>query len=94
MEDIKIAQVSEKDRKQLLGFFKHYKVRSIAQNRVDCYLSHNFTVIAKEKEKIVGILPWYVKENPNAGVTEFEEIYVSENHRGKRVGSAMIKSAL
>lgn len=90
MADIKILQASKKDRKQLLSWFKHYKVRSIAQNRTDCYLSHNFTIVAKDKEKIVGTLQWSVKEDPNAGVAEFEEVHVLENYRGRGIGSSIV----
>jgi len=94
MRDIKVIRASKKDKEQLLGWFKHYKVKGIAQNRVDCYLSHNFTVIAKDKEKIVGILQWSVKENPNAGVVEFEEVVILENYRGKGIGSLIVKQAI
>lgn len=94
MKDVKILQASSKDRKQLLGFFRHYKIKRLIQNRVNCYLSHNFTIIAKDKEKIVGVLQWYIKENPAAGVVEFEELYVSENYRGKGIGSLIVKYAI
>jgi len=77
-----------------LGFFKHYKARDIIKKRVDCYLSHNFTVIAKDRKKIVGILQWYVKEDPKMGVVEFEEFYVLDNYRGRGVGSSLISSAI
>ena len=94
MASIKVGLASKKDKKQLSSWFRHYKVRSIAQNRADCYLSHNFTVIVKDKEKIVGTLQWYVKEDPNAGVVEFEEVHVLENYRGKGIGSSMVKQAI
>ena len=77
-----------------MGFFKHYKARDIIKKRVDCYLSHNFTVIAKDRKKIVGILQWYVKEDPKMGVVEFEEFYVLDNYRGRGVGSSLISSAI
>lgn len=91
MADIKAVQASGKDLKQLLVFFKHYKVRTIIQNRVNCYLSHNCTVVAKDKNRIVGILQWYVKENPNTGVAEFEEVYVLDGYRSKGIGLLLIK---
>jgi len=94
MRDIKVIRASNEDRTPLLKFFRHYKIKEIAQNRVDCYLSHNFTVIAKDKEKIVGILQWYVKEDPNAGVVEFEEVNVLEDYRGRGIGSLIVKSAI
>jgi len=94
MTNIKIVLASRSDEKQLLEFFKHYKIKSITKNRVNCYLSHNFTVVAKDEDKIVGILQWYVKENPQAGVIEFEEVYVLDNYRGKGIGSSIIKFAI
>lgn len=94
MQEIKISLAVKKDRSQLLGFFKHYKARDIIKKRVDCYLSHNFTVIAKDRKKIVGILQWYVKEDPKMGVVEFEEFYVLDNYRGRGVGSSLISSAI
>ena len=51
---IKISFASEKDRNQLLDFFKHYKIDEVIKNRVDCYTSHNFTVVTKDEDKIVG----------------------------------------
>jgi len=94
VKGIEIAQASRQDREQLLDFFKHYKVKSLIQNRVSCYLSHGFTIVAKNDDKIVGILQWYVKENPTAGVVEFEETFVLEGYRGKGVGFALIRYAI
>lgn len=94
MRNIKVIQASKKDKQQLLSWVEHYKVRSIAQNRVDCYLSHNFTIVAKDKEKIVGTLQWYVKEDPTAGVVEFEEIFVSEGYRGHGIGFSLLDYAI
>ena len=48
MAHIKIALATEKDKKQLLTFFKQYKVKKVFNNRVECYLSHNFTIVAKD----------------------------------------------
>lgn len=42
----------------------------------------------------MGVLQWYIKENPSAGVVEFEELYVSENYRGKGIGSLIVKYAI
>lgn len=94
MGDIKVIQASKKDSGQLLGFFRHYNNKTISQNRVECYLSHNFTIVAKDKNKIVGILQWHIKEDPNAGIVEFEETFVLEEYRGKGVGSALIEYAI
>lgn len=89
MGDIKVIQASKEDSEQLLGFFRHYNNKTVSQNRVECYLSHNFTIVAKDRNKIVGILQWHIKEDPNAGTVEFEEIFVLERYRGKEVGSVL-----
>lgn len=94
MGDIKVIQASKEDSEQLLGFFRHYNNKTVSQNRVECYLSHNFTIVAKDRNKIVGILQWHIKENPNAGTVEFEEIFVRERYRGKEVGSVLIEYAI
>ena len=94
MTHIKIALATEKDRNQLLIFFKHYKVKKVINNRVDCYLSHNFSIMAKDKNKIVGVLQWYIKENPQNGLVEFDEVFVFEGYRGKKIGSSMVEFAI
>lgn len=94
MADVEVALASGKDRKQLLEFFKHYEIEAIIKNRTDCYLFHNFTVVAKDRNKIVGILQWYIKEDPKAGVVEFEEICVLKNYRGKGISSLLTKYAI
>jgi ribosomal protein S18 acetylase RimI-like enzyme len=94
MNNIKIALATKEDRIQLLKYFEHYKIKKIIENRVDCYLSHNFTVVAKDKNKIVGVLQWHIKEYPRAGVVEFEEVHVSEKYRGKGIGSLIIRFAI
>ena len=91
---MKINLATKKDRKQLLEFFKHYSIRTIIRKRVDCYLFHNFTVVAKNKNKVVGVLQWYIKEDPRMGVAEFEEFYVLKNYRGQGIGSSLIKYAV
>lgn len=94
MTDVKLALATEKDKRQLLDYLKHYKVRELIERRVDCYVSHNFTVVAKDKEKIVGILQWCVKEDPRAGVVEFEEVHVLEEYRDEGIGSSLVKYAI
>lgn len=94
MTHIKVALAAEKDKEQLLTFFKHYKVKKVFKSRVDCYLSHNFTVVAKDKDRIIGILQWYVKENPKQGIVEFEEVFISKGYRGKKIGSLIIQFAI
>ncbi len=68
--------------------------KEILEKRIDCYLSHNFTVVARDREKIVGTLQWYVKEDPNAGVAEFEEVHVLEDYRGNKIGSMLVDFAI
>ena len=94
MNNITIALATKEDKNQLLKYFEHYKIRKIIENRVDCYLSHNFTVVAKDKNQIIGVLQWNVKEDPKAGVVEFEEIHVSKKYRCKGIGSLIIKFAI
>lgn len=94
MDNIKVSLASEKDRSQLLECFKHYKDKRSIEKRVDCYLSHNFTIVAKEKRKIAGILQWYVKEDPKTGVAEFEEVFVSEAYRRRGIGSSLVDFAI
>ena len=94
MKDIKVSLATERDRQQLMEHFRHYKISSTVRNRVDCYLSHNFTVIAKDSGKIIGILQWHVKEDPNHGVAEFEEVHVSRKYRRMGIGSLLVKFAI
>jgi len=94
MNNIKISLATGKDKKELTRWFKHYKVYSLIANRVDCYISHNFTVLAKDTEKIIGVLQVYMKEDPKSGVAEFEEMHVLEQYRGKGVGSSLVEFAI
>ncbi len=90
LTDIKISLATIDDKNQLLLFFKHYSNPELLERRVDCYISHNFTILAKDGDKIVGTLQWYVKEDPNCGVAEFEEFHVLEEYRGKGTGSSLL----
>jgi ribosomal protein S18 acetylase RimI-like enzyme len=90
---IKIYLATNKDKK-LFDYFKHYKIKEIIKKRINCYLEHNFTVVAKDENKIVGVLQWYIKENPNNGVVEFEEVFVSKDYRNKGIGSSLVKFAI
>jgi len=94
MSATKITLATEKDKKQLLEYFKHYKVEEVIKKRIDSYLFHNFTVVAKDEDKIVGILQWYIKENPQAGVVEFEEVHVLDKYRERGIGSSIVKFAI
>ncbi|MBN1452902.1 MAG: GNAT family N-acetyltransferase [Anaerolineales bacterium] len=90
--DVTFATLNE--RQQLLEWFQHYENKTAIEKRVDCFLSHGFTVIAKDKAKIVGVLQWYVKEDPRSGMAEFEEVYVLKDYRGKGIASALVQFAI
>lgn len=94
MTDIRIVLASKKDDEQLLKFFRHYKAKPVIKNRINCYLSHNFTVIAKDKDRVAGMLQWYIKEDPKLGIAEFEELYVSKSYRNKGIGLRLVKFAI
>ncbi len=94
MINVEVASASEKDGKQLLEFFKHYNVKEIINNRVACYLSPNFSVIAKYTDTVVGLLQWHVKENPRLALTEFEEVFVLESYRRKGIGTLLLEYAI
>lgn len=80
MTNIEVSLATEEDRQQLLEHFKHYLNQEIIEKRVDCYLYHNFTVVAKDKDRVVGVVQWYVKENPRDGIVEFEEVHILEQY--------------
>ena len=91
---IKISLAGKKDRKRLLNFFRHYGGMKLIEKRVDCYLCYNFTVIAKDNGRIVGVLQWYAKENPEDGLAEFEEVFVLKKYRSKGIGSMITGYAI
>ncbi len=94
MKDIKISNATIKDRKQLINWFDFYGNQKLIAKRVDCYLDHNSTIIAKDKNKIVGILQWHVKENAAHGLAEIEEVLISESYRGQGIGSLLVLFAI
>lgn len=91
---MKIRTANESDRESLQKFFKHYENKSLIANRIDCYLKHNTTIIADDCGKIAGVLQWYPKEDPKAGVAEFEEIFVVKEYRGKGIASKLVEFAI
>ncbi len=91
---IKISTATIKDKLQLMNYLKHYKDKKFTQKRVECYLTHNFTVIAKNDDAIVGMLQWHVKEDPNDGLAELEEVHVMKEYRQKGIGTQMIELAI
>lgn len=94
MSPVKIAIAAKSDSEQLLNWFKHYGVKELIKKRVDCYQQHNFTIVAKDQNKIVGVLQWHIKEDPNDGVVEIEEVFVSEKYRGQGIGSMLVEFAV
>lgn len=94
MEQIIISKASKKDEKQLIKWFNHYNNKKIIKNRVECYINHNFTLIAKYEKKIIGVLQWLVKEDPKSGIAEFEEIFIKQDHRGKGIASMLVEMAI
>jgi ribosomal protein S18 acetylase RimI-like enzyme len=94
MNNIKITIANKRDKKQLMIWFKHYGADKFVKKRVDCYIEHNSTIVAKDKNKIVGVLQWHVKEDPNYGVAEMEEVFVSENYRRQGIGSLLVTFAI
>lgn len=94
MNDLKISNATTNDRKQLINWFNFYGNQKLIKERVDCYLSHNSTIIAKDKNKIVGVLQWHVKESAAHGLAEIEEVLISESYRGKGTGSLLVSYAV
>ena len=94
MRDISIANATNIDKKQLTETFQHFKDEKTMKNRAECYLSHNNTIVAKDGNKIIGKMLWLIKEDPNVGVAEFEELYVFENYRRKGIGSELVKASI
>jgi len=87
---MEIRKAKRQDKARLIEHFKHYKNKKLIENRVNCYLEHNSTIIAEENNEIIGLAQWFVKENPNSGVAEIEEVFVNPNFRGKGIGSGLI----
>jgi len=94
VEKVKIRRANYEDKLHLLDLLQHYKPEEVLKNRIECYLSHNHTSIAQYDENIVGIVQWHIKEDPNLGVVEIEEVYVREKHRHKGIGSALMEFSL
>ena len=91
---IKIISATTNDQQQLINYLKHYKNKEFTRKRIECYLTHNFTIVAKDDEKIIGMLQWHVKEDPDDGLAEFEEVHVMEAYRRQGIASKMIKLAI
>lgn len=89
---IEISTAKPKDKIQLLKIFSDYG--ALSEQRVECYLKHNSTVVAKDKDKVIGITQWHVKENPCDGLAEVEEVYVANGYRNKGIGKKLVLFAL
>lgn len=94
MNNIKITIATKKDKTQLLAWFKNYEINKLIEKRVNCFLEHNFTILAKDGDKIIGVLQWYVKEEPDEGLAEIEEVFVSEKYRGRGIASLLVMFAI
>jgi ribosomal protein S18 acetylase RimI-like enzyme len=94
MKEISIIFASAEDQDQLEQTFQHFNDKDIIKNRAECYLIHNNTILAKDKEKIIGKMLWYMKEDPNCGVAEFEELYVFEEYRKQGIGTELMRVSI
>ena len=89
-----ISVASSKDKKVLFKYFAFYKDKEYSKRRVDCFLRHGETIIAKDGNKFVGVMQWHPKEDAKHGLAEFEEVFVSEIYRHKGVATEIILFAL
>jgi ribosomal protein S18 acetylase RimI-like enzyme len=91
---VKIRIAEPKDRQRIANLFSHYALPEFAQKRAYAYTSFANTIIAENNDEFVGMIQWYVKENPQAGVIELEEAFVLEEYRNKGIGSQLIQTSL
>ncbi|MFW9898480.1 MAG: GNAT family N-acetyltransferase [Candidatus Thorarchaeota archaeon] len=91
---MEIKKATSNDKEQLIKSFRHYNIKKHIEDRVECYLSHNNTIIALENNQLIGRVQWQIKEDPNLGAVEFEAIYVVKEFRRKGVGSSLLKFAI
>jgi ribosomal protein S18 acetylase RimI-like enzyme len=94
MKKIKIRHANLEDKEKLIDFFKHYKIDEIIKKRIQNYILYNFTIVAEIDCNVVGILQYYIKENPNFGLVEFEEFFVKEKYRNRGLGSKLLAFAI
>ena len=91
---MEIKKANSNHRELLIENYKDYNFRNFIGERIDCYLSHNNTIIAIENNKIIGQIQWHIKEDLNLGVAEFEEVFVVKDFRGMGVGSSLLKFSI
>ncbi len=94
MGDVTIAKGTLIDEEQLTKTFQHFKDKETMKNRAKCFLSHNNSILAKDGNRIIGKMLWYLKEDPSFGVVEFEELYVFEEYRRKGIGSELLRTSI
>ena len=94
MGDITIVKGTLFDKDQLAETFQHFNDKEIIKNRANCFLSHNNTILAKDGNRIIGKVLWYLKEDPYSGVVEFEELYVFEEYRRKGIGYELLRTSI
>ena len=88
---ITISLANLEDKNQLINFFSHYKIKDYIEKRVDSYLDCNYTIVAKDGEKIIGTIQWSIKEDPNLGVVEIEEVNILMAYQKQGIGSKMME---
>ena len=91
---ISIFEANQKDIEQLKSFFQHYKIESLIINRTENYIKYNHTIVAKDDSKIIGTVQWLIKEDPNQGVVEIEEVNVIMSYQKQGIGSKMMEFCL
>jgi ribosomal protein S18 acetylase RimI-like enzyme len=92
--DIIFKLADSEDKKELIKFFKFYNNEFFIKKRVENYIKYNYSVVAKKNKNIIGLLQFYIKENPNSGVAEFEEVFVDEDFRGQKIASKLLELSI
>ena len=91
---IKITLATTRDKKYLEDFFKHYQNQKLIKSRVEAFLNFGQTIIAKDAKQIIGLIQWQIKEDPNLGVVELEEVHVLASYQRQGIGSKLINQAI
>ncbi|MFX0015909.1 MAG: GNAT family N-acetyltransferase [Candidatus Hermodarchaeota archaeon] len=90
----KFRLAGKADRELLIHHFNHYRNKVFQEKRVDCFIEHNYSLLMFVDEHFIGIIQWYVKEDPGLGVVEFEELFIRDSFRNKGMGTQLVKKAL
>ena len=91
MKAIRIEIATSDDQRKLEESYQHFNDKTAMRKRAECFIFHNNVALAKVGKDIIGKVLWYVKENPNDGLVELEELFVLGEYRRKGVGSMLIK---